>query len=319
MRSSLVKAYTLWLALALAAPAWLALPSGEAKADIPDTLRLDDGNIYYVFGYPDVYGDNYRNERFQSPASGTLTGVMMAFATRDFHLLTTGDPSLVVMVWPMGADSFPILGQELLKDTIPFSTYSGSVFSLDSGTAGWHNRPNQFVAVDVSSYGIAMDSGEWFCVGYSAELNSADDSLAILSDDGYPESTRSSEYYHGRFELMSAGWAGVNFMIRPIIAVPSGTSFVEPDGSARSFALRGAYPNPFNPQTTIRFELARPERVTLTVFDMLGRERGRLVEGRLGAGSHSAELDGADWSSGVYFVRLQSDEQSQAMKIILEK
>jgi hypothetical protein len=319
VKSCWIKAFILLFGLAFAAQLPLGWPSGVAKADVLDTLRQDDGGIHYVFSYPDVYGDDYRNERFQSPESGTLTGVLIAFATHDFQSLTTGDPALVVMVWPSGADSFPVLGQELLKDTIPFADYSTSVFSLDSGVAGWHNRPSQFVTVDLSGYGVPIEIGEWFHVGYSAVLNSADDSLVILSDDGVPASNRSSEYYHGQFELMSVGWAGVNFMIRPILSVPSGTEILEPDGTVRDFTLKDAYPNPFNPSATIRFDLARPEVVRLKVFDMLGREQGTLVDGMLGAGSHAVTLNGETWSSGVYFVRLQSAARTQTIKIVLEK
>lgn len=108
-------------------------------------------------------------------------------------------------------------------------------------------------------------------------------------------------------------------MIRPIIAVASGTRLLEPDGTVRSFALRGAFPNPFNPQTTIRFDLPQSERVRLTLFDVLGRERDVLASGLFGSGSHAISLNGAKWSSGVYFVRLQTERNAQTAKIVLEK
>jgi hypothetical protein len=316
------KTFALAGVLLLAALLCLGRPgavSAGALDDVTDTLKLDDGSILYAFNYPDAFGDNYRNLRFQSPANGTLTGVMMAFATRDFNRYTSGDPALVVMVWPSGADSFPVLGQELLRDTIPFADYSGSVFSLDSGLAGWHNRPAQFVAVDLSAYGVHLQSGQWFHVGYTAILNSPDDTLSILSDDGSPSTNRGSEYYNGHFYPMSRSWPGVNFMIRPILRVPTGVGLLEPDGTVKSFELHAAYPNPFNSSTTIAFDLARAGQVRLSVVDMLGREVGVPLGGILTAGSHVIPLSGATWASGVYFVRLETQQKAQTIKIVLEK
>lgn len=71
-------------------------------------------------------------------------------------------------------------------------------------------------------------------------------------------------------------------------------------------------PNPFNPSTTISFELAAAARATLDVFDVNGRFIRRLVDARLASGTHQAPWDGADEhgrpvASGVYFYRLSVD------------
>ena len=70
-------------------------------------------------------------------------------------------------------------------------------------------------------------------------------------------------------------------------------------------------PNPFNPRTTIRFELARAGAARLAVYDVCGRRVRTLLDGSLAAGSHEAEWDGRDDSgrevgSGVYLARLES-------------
>jgi len=75
-----------------------------------------------------------------------------------------------------------------------------------------------------------------------------------------------------------------------------------------AFALHPNYPNPFNPSTRLSYDLAAAGSVTLTVYDLLGREVRRLVNGRQSAGRHTVEWDGggvaAKTSSGVYVVRL---------------
>ena len=76
-----------------------------------------------------------------------------------------------------------------------------------------------------------------------------------------------------------------------------------------AFALRGNYPNPFNPTTTIRYDLARQARVTLTVYNALGQAVRTLVSSRQNAGVHQVNWDGRNdrgepVSSGVYLYRM---------------
>ena len=64
------------------------------------------------------------------------------------------------------------------------------------------------------------------------------------------------------------------------------------------------YPNPFNPQTTLRITLSEEAHVRLTVYDVLGREITVLVEGTRLAGTHEARFDGSRLPSGLYVYRL---------------
>ena len=64
------------------------------------------------------------------------------------------------------------------------------------------------------------------------------------------------------------------------------------------------YPNPFNPTTTIQYQLTAPGRVTLKVYDVLGREVALLQDGPMEAGYHTATFNGARFASGIYFSRL---------------
>lgn len=71
-------------------------------------------------------------------------------------------------------------------------------------------------------------------------------------------------------------------------------------------ALYQNYPNPFNPSTTIQYQLASASRVTLGVFDVLGREVARLVDGEMSAGYHNVQWDATSAASGVYFCRMEA-------------
>jgi len=89
-----------------------------------------------------------------------------------------------------------------------------------------------------------------------------------------------------------------------------------PPGGA---TLRQNYPNPFNPETTIEYRLERGGKVTLAVFDLLGREVAVLVNELQTAGEHRARLDarGLRLSSGIYFCRLTAGDRVQTKAMVV--
>jgi predicted extracellular nuclease len=103
-------------------------------------------------------------------------------------------------------------------------------------------------------------------------------------------------------------------------ALNAGTVDVRPpDGLAEGFALLPNYPNPFNPSTTITFDVAKTGMVQLRVFDVLGREVTTLVDGVRSAGRHSVRFHAAHLSSGMYVCRLTAGGMMKEMKLSLVK
>lgn len=74
----------------------------------------------------------------------------------------------------------------------------------------------------------------------------------------------------------------------------------------QTYELNQNYPNPFNPTTTIKYQLPTASRVSLKVFDVLGREVATLVEEVQDAGFKTAEFVATSLASGVYFYRLEA-------------
>jgi hypothetical protein len=79
-----------------------------------------------------------------------------------------------------------------------------------------------------------------------------------------------------------------------------------PETAPRRFALEAAYPNPFNPLTTIPYALAERSELSLRIFDILGREVSVLASGVQDAGEYQAHWDASGLPSGLYFCRLDA-------------
>jgi len=94
----------------------------------------------------------------------------------------------------------------------------------------------------------------------------------------------------------------------------------EVDQQPLFFELRQNYPNPFNPTTNLSFSLAAGAHVTLTVFDVMGREVARPVDQDfLPAGEHTVSFEGRELPSGSYLYRLVADGRTLSRTMILLK
>ncbi len=83
--------------------------------------------------------------------------------------------------------------------------------------------------------------------------------------------------------------------------------------------LRGAYPNPFNPTSTIRFALAERGPIELSVFNTLGQRVAVLASGVEEAGSHEVQFDASSLPSGVYIYTLNAEGQLLTGRLMLVK
>ncbi len=90
---------------------------------------------------------------------------------------------------------------------------------------------------------------------------------------------------------------------------------------AAAFFLYDNYPNPFNPSTTIQFNLPVAAHVSIRVFDVLGRDVALLIDEYRSAGVGAIRFDASQYnlSSGVYYYRLQAGAFEQTKKMILMK
>jgi hypothetical protein len=122
-----------------------------------------------------------------------------------------------------------------------------------------------------------------------------------------------SEY---SYRLSDVNTAGVVTMHSPITVTMTALP--------QSTEMLNAYPNPFNPETSIQYDLHQDSQVTMTVYDMLGRQVKTLIDKQQAAGSYDVIWNGTDASgaqaaSGAYIVRMETAEVTQTQKVLLLK
>lgn len=84
-----------------------------------------------------------------------------------------------------------------------------------------------------------------------------------------------------------------------------------------AFSLGQNFPNPFNPSTQIRFNLAQKGRTSLRIYNLLGEVVATLVDGMLEPGQHSVSWNAKGFPSGVYIYRLESGSATETKRLIL--
>ena len=103
------------------------------------------------------------------------------------------------------------------------------------------------------------------------------------------------------------------------ISVVSGVN-IEQVGIPSQYSLTGAYPNPFNPQTTIGYALPKPSQVRLTLNNLLGHQVAVLVAGEMkSAGYHSVQISADGLASGSYLVRIEAGDFVATQQVVLLK
>jgi len=93
----------------------------------------------------------------------------------------------------------------------------------------------------------------------------------------------------------------------------------ENDNVLKSFNLDQNYPNPFNPSTKISWQSTVSGRQTLKVYDLLGTEIATLVDEFKPAGKYNVQFNSNNFSSGIYFYKLQVGQYSKTKKMVLIK
>ena len=169
--------------------------------------------------------------------------------------------------------------------------------------------------IDLRPYNIVVTGDFW--VGFEATTDIVYTTMETPSEAGTTPYSRS---FDGAAVVGGWSWAlysGTNYHIRAVIGYYNG---IESDEHVPvSTSLEQNYPNPFNPTTTISFNLAKDSKVSLVVYDVMGREVANLVDKDMASGSHKVSFDASRLVSGVYYYNLKAGELNQTKKMMLIK
>ncbi len=144
--------------------------------------------------------------------------------------------------------------------------------------------------------------------------------LSGITQVTYPLTLNRIEVQLAGSNVLGQSNSGTIYVDNLRLKYPGGVTGVEERPiSPAIFRLEQNYPNPFNPSTIISYRLAVRSRVTLKVYDMLGREVKTLVDGLQTAGSHSVTFNAANMPSGVYLCSLQAGTYHDTKKLLLLK
>ena len=208
------------------------------------------------------------------------------------------------------------------------SIYGGTYINLDrSGDygvfqigatvheVGWRNEWLQTnPEVDGSCYDSPSNVDQWSTVIYEAMGLDASGASFTASDSGF-------HFTYFRSVNSGNGSVGTETIDASFVHLPDATDVHETNhaGPPREFMLYQNYPNPFNPTTIINYHLPMTCRVTLKVYDVLGREVGNLVNKPESAGNHVVTFNAGNLPCGIYFYRLRAGTYCQTKKLVLIK
>jgi hypothetical protein len=137
---------------------------------------------------------------------------------------------------------------------------------------------------------------------------------AVSSTTGYFIHIEQSYYVRSNPSVYAKLTDAINENITPVTGIRHPTEMM-PD----HLDLISIYPNPFNPSTTIKYNVIKNSLVSLKIYDAIGREVETVVRRQLPIGNYYYQFNGSQKSSGVYYARIQFSNFNQTMKFTLLK
>ncbi len=300
---------------------WVAQPigldqdnynDGASPTKFPDYVAPANAICYqmefhpgYIQGSPQVvtsarYTDNYE----EVGANGNWYND----GSNDFGTSISGRV-FVTQCSAIGFGDLTIGVGEFIGDPVPVELTSFSAYFVDRSV-----RLKWKTATELNNYGFdierSMDRVNWEKVGFVP---------------GFGTSSSPKNYYHtDELDATTTHAPELAYRLRQIdrdgTFEYSNTVFVKTDELPDGPMLYPAYPNPFNPSTTISYSLTTPSTVTIKVFDALGRCVATLLDSQSSTeGVHTIAFDGSSLASGVYTLVLRSGGTVQIQKLLLNR
>lgn len=207
-------------------------------------------------------------------------------------------------------------------------TFAGEFYRMDPATAIWSPAGTGLPAglrIHLSllpwNGGLLLHS--YNLIGGAPQLSQSLDhahSWSPLEVAGLPDpwSMGSLHFLAGTSDgLFCYGYSALQEDRMGVFHLPLQTVVAPPATRPRQVRLVPAWPNPFNPDTRLAFELDGIARVRLAVYNLKGQEVALLADGEYGAGRHALRFDGGALPSGLYLARLESGSTVRTTRLLL--
>jgi subtilisin family serine protease len=313
----------------------IGLTIGRGRVLVVDHDGSADYEQYYLDA---IHTAGYTTDVWSVTAAGAITPVelthysVVLWSCGDQNIGTISSEDQVNLTTYLNAGhNLIVVGQNIDEDLHAAPFYADYLHAASASATG--SRQLSGVAGNGLSQGMTLILNGNSCGGNGglspSQITPINGALPLFN---YDAGGTGAIQYSGSYKLAYFAFAleaacGLSNSTRYDVVVDSllrwmtGPEAAEPTRTLlpQTTALQGNYPNPFNPATTITFDLAAAKTVRLTVFDLLGRSVTTLVDGRLAAGRHAVTFDGSGRPSGVYFVRLQAGEYTATQRMVLLK
>jgi Secretion system C-terminal sorting domain len=240
--------------------------------------------------------------------NGDVINITNARIEESFGLTRLRDFTFTVESTGGAGYDYAVVTSPALSDPAIAEAYEGMMIRMEGVEVGTNqaDAPNDFGEFTVGTTG----SGSFVRV---------DDQSADFSG-GFNDDLTEGQL----FEFVQGAWSYSfgNYKLWPESASDVGTGggvAVEDSGLPGKFELHANYPNPFNPATTIRYDVAGTEMVRLAVFDVLGRQVSSLVNGQQSPGRYTVDFNASNLASGVYIYRLEAGTRVFTRTMLLLK
>jgi hypothetical protein len=216
-------------------------------------------------------------------------------------------------------------------DHVTYAMSSNVANSFPTGTA----TRSVVVPVELTSFTASVGNGEvllnWVTAtetnnqGFEIERASTTSNSTGWTRIGFVEgngTTTESHSYLYRDDISSLNASSLSYRLKQIDfnGEYEYSDVVQVDNLAPTdYVLEQNYPNPFNPSTTIKFGLPKKSDVVITIYNSLGAEVATLFNEVREAGSYEIEFNADNFSSGIYYYKIEASQFIETKKMILLK
>lgn len=295
----------------------------------PDTLNGWIGGFGGVIYQTTNAGANWLRRLVDSSESSTFPIHSFEFCNAQYGFASGGYFDIAGVIWRttnFGLNwSSEFISPEPINDMHCFDLSriigAGGDFEYGASTVRTSNGGLNWTWENLNIFGAAQriafrtPAEVWMPLGFALKWALSTDSANTFTEIEAPDT---SAIWDAVFVTPLHGWAVGS--AGAVYKYNSGLIGIEKNVLSKlptRNMLYQNFPNPFNPETTIKFYLVNGSRVKLTVYDLLGRELKVLFDGIKKAGEHSINFSSNELPSGIYFYTVQSENYFESKKMVV--